>query len=100
MLVLPDLPRNPEIIMNNSPVTDFPGGMMPMGGTQNVMKFIVGRNAGFTGTIPTALRPFTPLSTAGAVTRTFNLIRVAEPCSGGEWLAPSPDGSWKVIGGH
>jgi len=94
------LPRNTEVIMKNSAVTDFPGGMMPMGGTQNVMKFIVGRNAGFTGTIPTALRPFTPLSTAGAVTRTFNLIRVAEPCSGGEWLVQTLDGSGNVIGSH
>jgi len=27
-------------------VTDFPGGMAPMWGTQNVMKFIVGRRTG------------------------------------------------------
>lgn len=94
------LSRNTQIIMKNSAVTDFPGGAAPTGGTQNVMKFIVSRNAGFTGTIPTTLRTFTPLNQTGATTRTFNLIRVAEPCAGGEWLVQSLDSNGNVIGSH
>ncbi|MGE5892980.1 MAG: multicopper oxidase domain-containing protein, partial [bacterium] len=94
------LTRNTEIIMKNSAVTDFPAGVSPSGGTQNVMKFIVGGRTGFLGTIPGTLRPFTPLSTTGAATRTFNLVNVPETCTGGEWLVQSLDANGNVIGEH
>jgi len=100
------LARNTEIIMKNSAVTDFPSGMAPEWGTQNVMKFIVGRRAGFTNNIATQLRPtlpyFTPLNPTGALHRYFDLKRVAEPCSGGEWLVLTLNGGWNgaVTGQH
>jgi Multicopper oxidase len=86
--------------MKNSAAADFPGGVLPAGGTQNVMKFIVGRRTGFTGAIPATLRPFTPLSPVGVLTRTFNLVNVPEPCSGGEWLVQSLNAQGNVIGEH
>ncbi len=94
--------RNTELILKNKAVTDFPVGMAPMGGTQNVLKFAVGRRTGFTGPVPSTLRsPFPSIDPATAtVTRTFNLVRVAEPCAGGEWLIQSLDATGSVVGQH
>ncbi len=100
------LARNTEVIMKNSAVTDFPTGMAPSFGTQNVLKFIVGRRSGFTGAIATQLRPtlpyFEPLNQTGASHRYFDLKRVPEPCVGGEWLIQTLNGGWNgaVLGQH
>jgi hypothetical protein len=97
------LARNTEVIMKNSAVTDFPGGSSPTGGTQNVMKFIVGRNAGFTGTLPSTLRSFTPLSPSSVPHRYLDLKRnTNEPCAGGEWLVQTLNGGWNgaITGQH
>ncbi|MDT8386513.1 MAG: multicopper oxidase domain-containing protein [Thiogranum sp.] len=67
----------------------------------NVMKFIVAGESGFSGTLPTLLRPVEPiLETSAAGTRRFRLERVAEPCAGGEWLVQSLDTAGNVIGEH
>jgi spore coat protein A len=99
------LARRTEVIMKNSAVTDFPTGSSPMGGTQNLVKFIVGRRTGFTGPVPDPLRPFSAIdpATISVPPRPFNLVRVPEACAGGEWLvqsldAPPPGGA--VIGEH
>jgi len=92
--------RRDEIIIKNSAVTDFPEGNPPTSGTQNVLKLeVAGR--GFTGAVPTSLRPFTPITAIPSATRWFNLERVTEACAGGEWLVQTLDGpNGNVIGEH
>jgi hypothetical protein len=67
----------------------------------NVMKFIVGAQAGHTAALPGTLRTVSPIPENQAiVTRRFRLARVAEPCAGGEWLIQSLDDGNNVIGEH
>jgi len=59
----------------------------------NVMKFVVQQGSGFTGGIPTALRPVEPIPEGDAtVTRYFRLENVAESCAGNEWIVQTLDG--------
>jgi spore coat protein A len=73
----------------------------------NVMKFVVTDETGFTGTIPTTLRPVPPMTDQGEPTRYFRLVKIDAECANepgriiGEWLIESldgPDGS--VTGAH
>ncbi|MDH3255117.1 MAG: multicopper oxidase domain-containing protein, partial [Acidobacteriota bacterium] len=67
----------------------------------NVMKLVVGNEPGHTAALPATLRPVTPIPVDEAtVTRRFLLERVAEPCSGQEWLIRSLDAAGNVIGEH
>jgi spore coat protein A len=85
-----------EIIIKNSAVTDYPGpGNAPSGGTQNIMKLNVSNKSGFTGAIPSTLRPFTPIDPTGVPSRTFNLRRFQ-----GEWLVETLDAQGTVVGSH
>jgi spore coat protein A len=73
----------------------------------NVMKFVVTDETGFTGTIPTTLRPVPPMTDQGEPPRYFRLVKIDAECANepgriiGEWLIESldgPDGS--VTGAH
>jgi spore coat protein A len=67
----------------------------------NVMKLVVGDDPGHTAPLPATLRPVTPIPVDEAtVTRRFQLERVAEPCSGQEWLIRSLDADGNTIGEH
>jgi len=67
----------------------------------NVMKLVVGNQTGFTGALPPTLRTVDPIPESEATaTRRFRLIRVAEPCAGGEWLIQSFNAQGAVIGEH
>jgi spore coat protein A len=67
---------------------------------QNVMKFVVQGTPGFTGTLPASLRAVAPIDPNGVPVRYFQLERVAEPCSGGEWQVESLDGPGGNITGR
>jgi spore coat protein A len=71
----------------------------------NVMKFVVTSETGFTGPLPTTIRPVAPLDDTGVPTRYFRLRKSDEECSTqpgrivGEWHVESLDGpGGNVIG--
>ena len=76
-----------EVLLVNSAPAPYPNGdassVVP-----NVMKFIVGAGTGFTGPIPTTLRPREDLLESAAVEhREFRLAKVqGDPCTGFKWL--------------
>jgi len=75
-----------EILLENSAPAPFPGvpgeGVVP-----EVMKFVVGSDAGFTTAIPDPLRPLDLLDEADSVlTRDFLLKKESEACAGSTWL--------------
>lgn len=77
---------NDEVILANSAPAPFPGtpgvGVIP-----HIMKFIVQNQAGHTGAIPAALRPFDPIPVSEAVQiRDFELRMHPEPCAGSHWM--------------
>jgi|GEM_PF-168624 len=86
-------PAGTEIVLRND---DQSTPLLP-----NVMKFVVQNQTGFTGPIPAALRPVTPISEGEAVaTRRFNLARINAPgtACGFEWLIQSLGTSGEVVG--
>jgi spore coat protein A len=91
-------PAGTEIVLKNDDLSaQFP--------VPNAMKFIVTNLPGFTGAIPTNLRPtnpITPIPTNQAPARRFVLERVDKPCADGrilgEWLIKSVDAQGNVIG--
>jgi len=75
-----------EIVLGNSAEAPFPVGD-PMHAVPDVMKFVVQGQAGFTGTIPAALRPLETLNSGQAVmTRDLTLQKSADACAGSIWL--------------
>lgn len=59
----------------------------------NVMKFVVGDQIGFTDSLPTTIRPVTPIPPEEAsVTRWFRLEKISEPCAGNAWVIETLDG--------
>jgi spore coat protein A len=88
-----------EIVLRNDELTT---PLIP-----NVMKFVVGDDPGFTGTIPTTLRPVPPMTDQGEPIRYFRLVRLNSECANepgrfiGEWLIESLDGpDGNVTGAH
>jgi FtsP/CotA-like multicopper oxidase with cupredoxin domain len=74
-----------EIILTNSAPAPYPG-IPGVGVIPEIMKFIVTGTPGFTGPVPTALRPIEVLQEADAtVTRDFVLSKTTEPCAGAMW---------------
>ena len=82
-------PAGTEIVLKNDETT------IPR--ITNVMKFVVTNQPGFTGPLPTTLRPVTPLEPTGVPMRYFRLVKKDKPCSNdddriiGEWLIESLD---------
>lgn len=75
-----------ELFMTNSAPAPFPVGE-EMHALPNVMKFVVQNATGFTGPIPPTLRPITPLNPAeAAVSRSFTLRKMSDPCAGSMWM--------------
>jgi spore coat protein A len=88
-----DLPASTEIVLKNDDQTQ---PLLP-----NVMKFIVQPQTGFTGAIPSQLRPVPNIrENQAAGTRRFRLQQVLEQCAGNEWLVQSLDDQGNVIGEH
>ncbi len=84
-----------QITLTNSAPAPFPGdpgvGVIP-----NVMQFRVQAAAGFTGSIPTTLRPMTPYDPAlAAENRDFTLQNFAATCTGNRWMINGLD--WDTI---
>jgi spore coat protein A len=86
-----------EIVLRNDELTT---PLIP-----NVMKFVVTDDIGFTGPIPTTLRPVLPMTDQGEATRYFRLLRIDAECANepgriiGEWLIETLDGpGGNVIG--
>jgi spore coat protein A len=79
-----------EIVMRNDELTP---PLIP-----NVMKFVVTNEVGFTGAVPSSLRPVPPLTDQGEPTRYFRLTKIDAECSNepgriiGEWLIETLDG--------
>jgi spore coat protein A, manganese oxidase len=74
-----------QIILTNSAPAPYPGypgdGVVP-----NVMKFIVGSNAGDTDPLPAALRTVTPIPEGDAVrSRDLQLFKIDDACTGERW---------------
>lgn len=74
-----------EILLLSSAPAPYPGtpgvGVIP-----GILKFIVTAGAGFTGALPGALRPVTPIDPNEAVhVRDFVLRKQSEPCAGPMW---------------
>lgn len=75
-----------EIVLTNDAPAPYPG-VAGQGVVPNVMKFVVGSEAGHTAPIPATLRPFTPIDESEAtVSRQFLLRKSADPCTGSVWL--------------
>ena len=89
-----------EIELRNSAPIRFPNTADPTEGVvPEVMKFIVGNEAGHTGTIPATLRPVVPIPESEAVqSRTLVIAQEAEPCAGTEWLIVSQDALGNELG--
>jgi len=81
-----------EIILTNSAPAPFPNGVQDL---PNVLKFVVQGQPGFTGAIPSTLRPFEQIPEMEAVQqRDFQLRRGSNAtCAGGsDWVIESEDG--------
>jgi spore coat protein A len=75
-----------QITLTNSAPAPFPGtpgvGVIP-----DVMRFVVQAQAGDTDPVPAMLRPIEHLQEGDAVvTRTFDLAKGTDPCTGAIWL--------------
>jgi spore coat protein A len=88
-----------EIVLRND---DLTSPRIP-----NAMKFVVTGETGFTGPLPTTLRPVPPMTDQGEPTRYFRLTKEDLACSNeperiiGEWLIESLDGpDGNVTGKH
>jgi cysteine-rich repeat protein len=79
-----------EIVLRNDE------GTIPL--IPNVMKFVVTDEAGFTGALPSSLRPVPPMPDQGELTRYFRLTKIDALCSNepgrilGEWLIETLSG--------
>lgn len=96
-----------EILLLNSAAAPYPGneggghehrgaGSQGTASLPEIMKFIVGANAGFAWTPPNVLRPVTPIPESEAtVSRDFILRKMDDPCTGSMWMIN--DRSWNDI---
>jgi spore coat protein A len=90
-------PAGTEIVLRNDELT------IPL--IPNVMKFVVTSETGFSGTIPTTLRPVPPMTDQGEPVRYFRLTKVDAECANepgriiGEWLIESLDGPGGAVTG-
>jgi spore coat protein A len=74
-----------QILLENSAPAPYPG-VPGVGVVPQVMKFMVGANAGHTAAPPATLRTVVPLDPANAVVeRTLELRKVDDACGGSAW---------------
>lgn len=75
-----------ELLLVNSAAAPFPGNGSGMGVVPDVMKIVVGEDAGHTAPLPTTLRTIAPLEESFAAThRDFVLAREDDECTGARW---------------
>jgi spore coat protein A len=79
------LPANTEVILTNSAAAPYPGPP-GSGAIPNVMKFTVTQTPGFTGALPTSLRPVQAIpESQAALSRDFILRMMMSDCHGMMW---------------
>jgi spore coat protein A len=65
----------------------------------NAMKFVVSAASGFTGAVPSSLRPVVPIPVAAATQeRKFQVSQESDPCAGYKWLIRSMGPGNSVLG--
>jgi spore coat protein A len=75
-------PAGTEIVLRNQDATE---PRVP-----NTMKFVVGSAMGFSGSIPSSLRPVVPIPEGEATQeRKFHFVLQPDPCAGKRWLISS-----------
>jgi spore coat protein A len=86
-------PAGTEIVLRNLDETE---PRVP-----NTMKFVVGGVPGFTGAVPSTLRPVIPIPPASAsVERELQVSLESDPCAGKKWLIRSMGPGHVVLGKH